>query len=476
MQIFLEFREEIVIRRTKFRLRKTEEKIHSLSGRALALNALDQVIAIIRNNTNVESARQALCAMEWPADRLLEITQITQRKIEKLTESQADSILSLKLSQLTKLEREQLFTELKDLATQSQEFMLLLTNRQVRLSLIKTELQATLKKIDSPRKTKIEHFDSILDEESMIKQEEMVVTLSVNGYIKRTCLDLYRTQHRGGKGRANTKSEEIVSAMFTAHTLQSVLFFSKSGKVYSKKVYALPNTSMTAKGKSLLSLIPDDEISTILAVPDNVQSSLLFATAQGKVRRNDIADFSKIRCDGKIAIKLDSNDQLISVRTINDADSVILATKNGKLITFTASEARVMSSRDSSGVKGIELEHGDSVVSAHVISEPTHLLTVSKKGYGKRTHSDNYRVSHRGGKGVMTFHISEKTGDVCCVIPVAPEEDVMLITDQGQTIRIPSSQIRETGRNTQGVKLIETHDIVMQVITTKASDVSEQEE
>jgi DNA gyrase subunit A len=473
LEIFLEFREEIVVRRTKFRLRKIAERLHILSGLALALDAIDEVIVIVRNASDPQDAKFKLCAMEWSNAQLSQIRQITSSEMKCLSEIQAQSILDLKLQRLTKLERNQILTDLQDLVTQSKALREILNNRQHRLELIESELQEVSKKLSTPRKTKIEFFDSDLTEESAVPKEEMLVTITANGYIKRTQLHLYRTQHRGGKGRSGMKNDEVISKMFVAHTLQPVLFFSKLGKVYSKKVYMLPNATVTAKGKSLLSMIPENDISTILAIADAPQKGLLFATASGKVRRNDIADFSKIRADGKIAIKLDKDDSLISVCEVSDSDTVILATKKGKAIRFNASEVRVMSSRDSSGVKGIDLDSDDAVVSAHVLPQDMQLLAVSEKGFGKRTNSANYRISHRGGKGVITFNISKKTGDICCVIPVTDNDDILLITNEGQVIRIKSDQIREASRNTSGVRLMNTEDTVSQVIAAIAGEESE---
>jgi DNA gyrase subunit A len=469
LQIFLDFREEVIIRRTQFRLKRVRARMHILSGWLLALDAIDTVIAIIRGADDAQDAREKLCAMEWSGTQCAKLAEITGEALVRLTETQAQSILDLKLQRLTRLEGGQILDELRDLVSRSEGLYKILSDRKARLGLLEEELRAVLKVLDTPRRTRIQGFDPKPGLESMIAKEDMIVTVTVNGHVKRSPLDAYHTQHRGGKGKAGIKSEEVLSKIFTAHTLQEVLFFSEAGKAYSKKVYELPQAAITAKGKSLLSLIPEDNLSAILPLLDeDSDKTLLFVTQQGKVRRNLLSDFANLRCDGKIAMKLSGGDKLMSVQIVPENADVILATERGKLIKFPVDEVRVMNSRESMGVRGMSLDEDDKVVSAFVLAEDTNILTVSKKGYGKRTHSSMFRVAHRGGKGATSFGITKKTGAVAAALPTLVANDVILMTSSGQAIRIKSEAIRETGRCAQGVQLLKTDGEVTQAIATEA--------
>lgn len=467
LQIFLDFREEIVIRRSRCRLIKTKERIHTLVGLALALDVIDQIITIIRGSKDAQEAKKSLCAIKWTAEQLASINKLSGENMTHLSEIQAQNILDLKLQRLTRLERDQILDELKELVAKSENLHQILSDRKVRINLIKDELRGTAKAIQSPRLTEITNFNPKPGDEATIERESMVVTVSATGYIKRTPLSTYQTQHRGGKGRAGIKNEEVLAKMFAAHTLQEILFFSKAGKVYSKKVYELPLATTTAKGKSLLSLIPEDEISAILPIPDDATGTLIFATSHGNVRRNALTDFTNLRCDGKIAMKLSGTEALIGVRLATEQEDILLATRKAKLIKFPVSEIRIMHSRESNGVRGISLNTDDYVIAMHTTSANTNLLSVSTKGYGKSTPISTYRQAHRGGKGTLAMEISTKTGPMASVLPISTEDDIVMMTTQGQTIRIRAADIRTTGRLAQGVRLLHTADTILQVITAE---------
>jgi DNA gyrase subunit A len=471
LQIFLDFREEVVVRRTRYRLIKARERMHTLAGLALALDAIDQVIAIIRSSKDSAEARERLCAMEWSAEQLATISKISGEYFGRLSALQAQSILDLKLQRLTRLERDQVLGEIAELFSHSQNLGQILSDRKIRVKLIKSELITTSKLLAAPRKTELVDFEPHPGTEALISREAMIVTVSVSGYIKRTPLATYQTQNRGGKGRASIKNEEVLAQVFAADTLQEILFFSNSGRVYSKKVYELPLASTTARGKSLLSLIPEDAISAILPIPQNAQGTLVFATSTGYVRRNALSDFTNLRYDGKIAMKLSGDERLVGVRLADPNNLIILATRNAKLIKFSVSELRVMSSRQSTGVSGIILDKNDRVIALHAIENDTELLSVSDNGYGKKTVASMYRGSRRGGKGVFAMEISSKTGELADVIPVLSGQDVILMTNQGQTIRLKSSDIRSTGRCAQGVRLLSTDGLVAQVIGVEAQEI-----
>jgi DNA gyrase subunit A len=476
---FVEFREEVILRRARFELNKARDRAHLLIGLATAVANIDEVIRLIRASPDSNTARTALMERDWPAQDVLPLlaliddagNTITPENTMRLTDAQARGILELRLARLTGLEREKIQAELTEVAARITELLDIIGSRIRRLEVMRDELLAARVKIASPRKSTIEDLDTDQDDESLIEPGQMVVTLTRDGFIKRTPLETFRAQNRGGRGRSatSTRGDDVVTRSFNAHTHQFVLFFSSGGKVFREKVWRLPEASTIAKGRALINLLPElgtDEITAVLPLPqdetfwDNLH--LVFATASGGVRRNRLADFKNVRAAGLIAMKLDEGDRLIGVATCRDGDDVFLATRTGRCIRFqiTDENLRVFSGRDSTGVRGIKLAGDDQVISLSVLrhveaapeeraaylkyasaqrrngeeeSEPAAeaeeavadlalseeriaelasgeeiLLTVTDSGFGKRSSAYEYRVTGRGGQGIANITLSAK--------------------------------------------------------------------
>jgi DNA gyrase subunit A len=477
---FVEFREEVILRRARFELNKARDRAHLLVGLATAVANIDEVIAIIRRSPDAATARVALMERDWPAENVAPLlaliddvgNTITADNTMRLTEAQARGILELRLARLTGLEREKIQAELTEVATRIGELLEIIGSRIRRLEVMRDELLAARAKIASPRKSSIENFETEQDDESLIEPGQMVVTLTRDGFIKRTSLETFRAQNRGGRGRSatSTRGDDIVTRSFNAHTHQFVLFFSSGGKAFREKVWRLPEATTTAKGRALINLLPElgrDEITTVLPLPqdENLWENLhlVFATASGGVRRNKLSDFRNVRAAGLIAMKLDEGDRLIGVATCREGDDVFLATRLGRCIRFqiTDDNLRVFSGRDSSGVRGIKLARDDAVMSLSVLrhveatpderaaylkhasalrrigeDEPNEtaadadepvaeialteariaelaageeiLLTVTDAGFGKRSSAYEYRVTGRGGQGIANITLNAR--------------------------------------------------------------------
>jgi DNA gyrase subunit A len=520
LEVFIAFREDVVLRRSRFELAKARERAHLMVGLAIAVANIDEVIAIIRSSPDAGAARVALMARDWPAAdvaALIALVDDSGNVIEndriRLTEAQARGILELRLARLTGLEREKIQADLAEVARQIGELLEILASRPRRLEVIRDELLKVRAEIATPRLTAIVDAAADQDDESLIEPGQMVVTITRDGFIKRTALDTFRQQNRGGRGRtgAATRGDDIVTRSFNAHTHQWVLFFSSGGKAFREKVWRLPEASPTSKGRALVNVLPElggDAVTTVLPLPqdeslwDNLH--LVFATASGTVRRNKLSDFGRIRASGLIAMKLDEGDRLIGVATCREGDDVFLATRQGRCIRFLISDdqLRVFSGRDSSGVRGIKLQQGDEVISLSVLrhveasvgeraaylkasrrrvaeeeeaadaeegaAEETLssdrfaeleaaeeiLLTVTDGGFGKRSSAYEYRVTGRGGSGITNIVLSARNGtSVVATFPVRPGDGVMLVTDEGRLIRVPADQVRVTGRSSMGVTL-----------------------
>jgi DNA gyrase subunit A len=513
LQVFMAFREDVILRRSRFELDKARERAHLLVGLAIAVANIDDVIHLIRNSPDAATARTALMERDWPAtdiQPLLDLiddhgNQIVDGHV-RLTEAQARGILELRLARLTGLEREKIQAELADVSERIRELLLILESRPRRMEVMRDELLAARGEIASPRMTSIVDFAADQDDESLIEPGQMVVTITRDGFIKRTSLETFRQQNRGGRGRtgASTRGDDIVTRSFNAHTHQWVLFFSTGGKAFREKVWRLPEASPTAKGRALVNLLPElggDGITAVLPLPQDESLwenlHLVFATASGTVRRNKLSDFGRIRSSGIIAMKLDEGDQLVGVATCQHGDDVFLATRLGRCIRFqiTDEKLRVFTGRDSQGVRGIRLAPGDAVISLSVLRhvdgaeesegedaaedmvEPAEaddaapldnpaidsldeiLLTVTDAGFGKRSAARLYRVTGRGGKGIANITLSARNGTaVVASFAVRPGDGVMLVTDGGQLIRVPSDQVRVTGRASMGVRLLRVAD------------------
>jgi len=521
---FVAFREDVISRRTKFLLNKARDRAHILVGLAIAVANIDEVIKLIRAAKDPQTAREQLMEREWPAKdvkSLVELIDDPRHKVSdkgtyKLSEEQARAILDLRLQRLTALGRDEIEAELDALGKEISEYLDILRSRARIQSIIKTELSDIKKEFATPRKTEISGEEAgEIDEEALITPEDMVVTVSHAGYVKRVPLSTYRAQRRGGKGRAGmqTREEDFVSRLFVASTHDEVLFFSSRGRAYTLKVWKLPLAAPQARGKAFVNLLPiqtDEAITSIITMPadtaEREKLNIMFATTAGGVRRNALSDFVDIRRSGIIAMKLDDGEAIADVAVCTDADDILLSTAAGQCIRFPVSEVRVFKGRDSSGVRGIKLEGDDKLISMAIIrhieatseervaylklanavrrgeegdAEPDDeekvgsielsqqryaemgaaeqfILTLTDLGYGKRTSSFEYRITGRGGKGIVAMSLGKKNGRVVGSFPVEETDQIMLVTDAGKLIRTPVSGIRIAGRSTQGVIVFDT--------------------
>ncbi|MCA3368530.1 MAG: DNA gyrase subunit A [Roseomonas sp.] len=530
LMAFIAFREEVILRRSRHRLAKARERGHLLIGLAIAVANLDEVIRVIRESADGAAARAALMNRDWPAGDvgvLLALVDdyrnaVTPEGTVRLTEEQARGILDLRLQRLTGLEREKIVAELGEVGGRIRELLEILASRPRRLEVMDQELREIRAEIASPRMTEIVDGIADVDDESLIEPGTMVVTLTRDGYVKRTPLETFRAQGRGGKGRsaAATREDDVIIRSFVAHTHQWVLFFTDRGIAFREKVWQLPEAGPQGRGRSLrqvLQLQEGESVTAILPLPMDEDLweglHLVFATVQGNVRRNRLSDFKNVRSVGLIAMKLDEGDSLVGVSTCREGDDVMLATRGGKCIRFTADAdtLRVFAGRDSTGVRGIKLAPDDAVIALSVLrhveasteeraaylkaaaqrrraadeetetppvaeAEPDEavaeitlsperfealaeaeeiLLTVTDAGFGKRSSAHEYRVTGRGGQGIAGIVLSARTGrEVVATFPVRPGDDIMLVTNGGQLIRLKADDVRLTGRMAMGVTLM----------------------
>ena len=520
---FVAFREEVVTRRTKFLLSKARDRAHVLVGLAIAVAHIDEVIRVIRQAKDPNSAREELMSRRWPAKdvaSLIALIDDPRHKLEAdgtyiLSDAQARAILELRLARLTALGREEIADELNKIAEEIKDYLDILRSRARVRGIIKGELTAVREEFATPRKTVIEDGGADLEDEDLIQREDMVVTVTHAGWIKRVPLDSYRAQRRGGKGRSGmaTKEEDFVTRLFVANTHTPILFFSSRGIVYKEKVWRLPLAAPQARGKALVNMLPlsaNERITSILPLPEDEESwgelDVLFATKAGTVRRNKLSDFVQVNRNGKIAMKFDFEEEaIVGVQPCTEGDDVLLTTAAGHCIRFPVNDVRVFKGRDSTGVRGIALAKDDSVISMAILrhfeaaadersaylkmsravrgegeaeapeadDEETgtnsgeldtdryaamgaaeqFILTASENGYGKRTSSFEYRVTGRGGKGIVAMAVNERNGPLVASFPVEEADEIMLVTDGGQVIRMPVHDIRIIGRGTQGVTL-----------------------
>ena len=521
---FINHREEIISLRTRYELNKARVRAHVLTGLAIAISNVDQVIEIIKSSKDPSSAKIELLKTKWKSSDVKDILELIddprQIKNDKdiyLTEDQAKSILELRLQRLTALGKGELEEELKVLSVNINEYLSILRDKNKLQSVIKDELDNVKQEFSSPRKTEItDHEASDIDQEDLVQRSDMVISITNSGYIKRVPLEMYRAQKRGGKGRSGMKTndEDFVTQVFTSSTHDNMLFFSSSGIVYKLKTWKIPESSPTAKGKAIINLLnlkQDDQLSSILVMPENKVSKddnfLIFATADGSIRKNSIDDFKNIQANGKIAMKLSNSNKIVGVKICTENDDVLLSTKEGKCIRTPVSKLRTTKSRSSIGVRGIKLAENDSIISLSILSHldvtsaeakaylkmnkatkddnddneedskediediklsedrfqemkacEQFVLTVTENGFGKRTSSYQFRVTNRGGSGIMCITTSSRNGNVLASFPVGHDDDIMLITKSGQLIRCPVIDIRVAGRNTQGVSIFKTSD------------------
>ncbi len=540
IQAFIAFREEVVTRRTKHLLGQARNRAHILVGLAIAVANIDEVIALIRRAKDGGEAREALMARIWPARDMAPLIALIADPRHRLgddgsyrlSEEQARAILDLRLQRLTALGREEIAEELEKLAREIADYLDILRSRARVQTIIREELAAIKAEFSTPRRTEIVENEGEVDDEDLIQREDMVVTVSHAGYVKRVPLTAYRAQRRGGKGRAGmqTREEDFVVKLFVANTHAPVLFFSSTGMVYRMKVWRLPVGTPQARGKALVNLLPlaeGERITTIMPMPEDEKDwdslQIMFATRAGNVRRNQLSDFENIQRTGKIAMKLEDGDQLAGVDICTEADDVLLTTAEGQCIRFAVPEVRVFKGRDSTGVRGIRLEPGDQVISMAILrhveatseeraaylkmvravagEEPEaldeeaaadtmlaqeryaelgaaeqHILTVSANGYGKRTSSYEYRVTGRGGKGIVAMVVNKRNGPLVASFPVEESDQIMLVTDGGQLIRCPVHDIRKAGRSTQGVIILDTAEGEHVVSAERLGEIGEGED
>jgi len=526
---FVDFREEVVVRRVKFELSKARDRGHVLVGLAIAVANIDEFIHIIRSSKDPAEARERLVARDWPTGDMMPLVEliadprtvvIDGDKIH-LTEEQARAILALTLSRLTGLGRDEIFGEARELADTIQGHLTILSSRENVMAIVRQELVDVKDAFAVPRRTEIVDGDADVEDEDLIAREDMVITVTHGGYVKRTPLATYRTQHRGGKGRSgmSTKDEDAVTRVFSANTHTPMLFFSSGGKVYQLKVWRLPVGTPTSRGKAFVNLLPietGESITSILPVPEDeaawAQYDVMFATRSGNVRRNKLSDFQGIKRNGKIAMKLDDGDAIIGVGLCNaQQNDILLTTALGRCIRFATEEVRVFAGRDSTGVRGIRLADSDTVISMAVLrsveASPAEraayvkhanamrratgdevedvaaapdddeaegdvtlsveriaelgaaeevILTVSTEGFGKRSSAYEFRRTGRGGQGLLAQDLTKKGGRLAASFPVEEDDEILLVTDQGQLIRTPVNQVRMVGRNTSGVTIFRT--------------------
>jgi DNA gyrase subunit A len=518
IQAFIQFREEVITRRTKFELNKARDRAHILLGLVVAVSHLDEVVAMIRGSSNPAEARRRLLTREWPIGdiapylALVEAVEPDLGAAEgtyRLSDIQVKAILDLRLHRLTALGRDEIGDELKELAVAITEYLAILADRARLYEVMRQELREVREAFATPRVSEIAPAWDGIDDEDLIERDEMVVTVTVDGYIKRTPLSTFRAQHRGGKGRAGmaTKDEDAVKEMFVTSTHNPVLFFSTAGKVYRLKVWRLPEGGPATRGRPIVNLLPaldpGEAIATVLPLPEDEASwgalTVVFATAKGRARRNSMDAFANIPRGGKFAMRFDegSDDRLIGVALLQDGDDVLLATRGGKAIRFAGDEIREFQSRTSTGVRGMTLREGDEVVSLsilhrvgvvdqeeredylrfapwkadregerkmsaerfeHLAEMEQFILTVCGNGYGKLSSAYEYRRTGRGGQGIVNIDNIERNGPVVASFTASNADQLMLVTDQAKLIRISLASLRVIGRNSAGVKLFDVAD------------------
>jgi len=459
LEHYIAHRHDVIVRRTQFDLDKALEREHILEGLKIAVDNIDEVIKVIRKASDTPTASAQL------------------QKRFKLSERQAEAILNMRLAKLTGLEIEKLEEELKEVQAEIKELRSLLASKDRRMKVLKDEMADVAKKYGDERRTEITSDEGEFTIEDLIAEEEMVVTISHSGYIKRTSASTYKKQRRGGRGNngANLKEEDFVEHLFVASTHDYVLVFTDDGRCFWLKVHEIPQAGRAAKGKPIVNMInvsPDTSVSAIVTVRDFPDDQfLLFATKKGTVKKTALSQYSNPRTTGIKAIKIEEGDELIDVQVTSGTNDIVLATRHGLSIRFHEQDAREMG-RDTTGVKGIELGARDELIGMVVIKREANLLVVTEKGMGKCSPIDEYRVQKRGGKGIITVHRTDKTGDAVSIKEVLPDDELMLITKQGIAIRMPVKGIRVAGRNTQGVKLVnlEATDLVMDVARVVPDD------
>ncbi len=475
LESFLKFREDVVTKKTKFDLKKAEDRAHILIGLSVAVENIDKIIKIIRNSKNPEIAKETLIKTKWKIKSTQKFIKLIEKKntitAYSFSIDQVNSILELRLQKLTALGINEIETEIKKLSDLIIQYKKILTSRKELLKVINNDLNLIKEKYSNPRRTKI--IDAILnyDIEETIQKESVIITVTLQGYIKRGALSSVRAQKRGGKGKAGIKTREQDSVVQTlsVNTHTSVLFFSTEGLVYKLKAWKIPEGTSISRGKSLYNILPlknHQSISSIMPLPEEKSEwknlNIVFATSKGKIRKNSLEDFININASGKIAMKLDPDDKIIGVKICREDQDIILSSLNGKSIRFNVEKIRLFKGRSSKGIRGINLKEKDMIVSLSTIDKDTKngkkvdkfILSITENGFGKRTASNDFRVTNRGGKGIIGIVNSSRNGNVSSSFPVFEGDEILISTNKGRVIRVAVKEIRIAGRNTQGVRII----------------------
>ncbi len=483
---FLSFREDVVIKKTKFDLKKSEERAHILIGLSVSVENLEKIIKIIRASKTPDDAKKAIIKTKWKINKSQKMISLIENRKTKglysLSEQQVNAILELRLQKLTALGINEIEIEIRKLSELILKYKKIISSKKELQKVISEELKSIKEKYSIPRRTKI--IDAILnyDIEETIQKQSVLITVTLQGYIKRGSLNKVKIQKRGGKGKTGitTRNEDSVIQTLSVNTHTSVLFFSTEGLVYRIKAWKIPEGSATSKGKSLFNILPlknHQSISSIMPFPEDDENSkdyqIVFATSQGKIRKNNLEDFSSINTSGKIAMKLDNNDKIVGVKICKDDQDIILSTKFGKCIRFESKKLRVFKGRSSKGIKGIDLAPNDQIVSLSIIdndkikggkktqdekselkAKEKFILSITENGFGKKTLHTEYRVTNRGGKGIIGIINSPRNGSIASSFPVFDGDEIMISTNKGRVIRVAVKEIRTAGRNTQGVRII----------------------
>ena len=486
LENFLKFRVDVVTKRVKYDLKKAKDRAHILIGLSISVENLDKVIKIIRSSKTPEIAKKSLLGIKWKINKSLKLIKLTEdKKVKTLysfTEPQVNSILELKLQKLTALGINEIENEIKKLAELIIQYKKIINSKKELLKVISDELKLIKEKFSVPRRTQI--IDAILnyDIEETIQKESVIITVTLQGYIKRGALNKVKQQKRGGKGKTGikTREEDSVVQTLSVNTHTQVLFFSTEGLVYRVKAWKIPEGSASSRGKSLFNILPlknHQSISSIMPYPEETSDKkgmhIIFATAKGKIRKNNLEDFSSINTSGKIAMKLDVDDKIVGVKICKDDQDIILSTRFGKCIRFKAKKLRVFKGRSSKGIRGINLHDKDTIVSLSIIDHDSskkngklnkdvrseikakekYILSITENGYGKRSSHYDFRVTNRGGKGIIGIVNSARNGNISSSFPVNEGDEILISTNKGRVIRTAVKEIRIAGRNTQGVRI-----------------------
>ncbi len=479
LESFLKFREDVVVKKTKFDLKKAEDRAHILIGLSVSVENIDKVIKIIRSSKNPEQAKNTLLNTSWKIKSSQKLIKLVDNKKNKnsysLSLKQVEAILELRLQKLTALGINEIEVELKKLANLIVSFKKIINSRKELLKVISNELNEIKEKYSVERRTKI--IDAVLnyDIEETIQKQSVLITVTLQGYIKRGALDIVKKQKRGGKGKSGikTRDEDSVVQTLSVNTHTSVLFFSTQGMVYKLKAWKIPEGSASSRGKSLYNILPlknHQSISSIMPLPEDKSEfkdlNIIFATAKGKIRKNSLEDFLNINTAGKIAMKLDNDDKIIGVKICKENQDIMLSSLNGKCIRFESKKLRLFKGRSSKGIKGINLGDKDQIVSLSIVEkidkksdkngkvEGKYILSITENGFGKRTNDKEFRTTNRGGKGIIGIVNSSRNGNIASSFPVFDGDEILISTNKGRVIRVAVKEIRTAGRNTQGVRII----------------------